>query len=106
MSQLPQTRLPPATEQTGDRQTNAIQATLRRAQMALNARGAMPVTTAAITFAAGQSITIDHKLGRTPIEWSVSDVITGYGSFRRTQWSTINITIQSQNACTAVFKFA
>jgi len=93
-------------EVTGDRQTQAIQSQTRRINVGLSNRGSAPVVTGELTFTAGEVKVIDHRLGRQPTEWVVTDVVTGYGSFRRTAWDASTITIQSQNACTARFRVA
>ena len=100
------TALPDGREVTGDRQLEAIQSRIRRIETTVNARGAEPVTTDAVTFTAGGSVVINHKLARVPLEWSVSDVVDGYGSFQRITWTAATITIQSANACTARFRVA
>lgn len=100
------TALADGREVTGDRQLDAIQTRLRRVEASVNARGAEPVTTDPVTFTAGGSQVIDHKLGRFPLEWSVSDVVDGYGGFQRITWTATTITIQSVFACTARFKVA
>lgn len=89
---------------TGDLSTQAIQAAADQTRRAVNARGTTPVVTAPVAFTAGEVKVINHGLGRQPSEWSVADVITGYGAFRRTAWDAKTITIQSANACTARFK--
>jgi len=101
---IPVTKLPPAVEHTGDRQTQTMQVIQRRTQDAVNARGAPPNLLNPVTFTAAQQIRIPHKLARTPIEWDVVDVIGGYGVFQRISWDASFITIQSQNACTATFR--
>lgn len=93
-------------EQTQDPQTMAIQEVLRQAQIAVNGRGNPPQSSDAVTFTAGQILEIAHLLGRQPVEWSVVDVTGGYGSFQRISWDDRFIVIQSQNACTANFKFS
>lgn len=98
-------QLASTTEQTGDRQTLAMQRVMRDAQRAINSRGPSPVSPAAVTFTAGQQVSINHGLGRVPLEWAVSDVTGGYGVFQRISWDDKVVTIQSQNACTARFKF-
>ena len=103
---VPVTRLPPAIEQTQDRQTLAMQATQQKTAKAVNNRGAPPNVLAPVTFTAGQVIKILHKLQRQPTEWSVLDVSGGYGAFQRTAWDAASITIQSQNACTIVLRVA
>lgn len=103
---VPVTRIATATEQTDDRQTMVIQAAADRVRQVLNNRGAPPNTSGAITFTAGLVQRIEHKLQRQPVEWSVVDVTIGYSSFRRTAWDAISISIQSENACTAVFRFS
>lgn len=99
-------RVPFVPEVTGDRQTQNIQAQGNRVRVGLNARGPEPVTTDDLTFTAGEVKTIDHKLGRLPIEWVVVDCVTGYASFRRIGATIKTITLQSQNACTARFRVA
>lgn len=101
---VPVTRLPQAIEQVDDRQQLAIQATQRRTQVALNARGAAPNILGPFTFTIGQAIKIQHKLGRQPTEWTVTDVAGGYGVFQRTAWDASTITIQSSNACTIMLR--
>lgn len=103
---LPRTQLASSIEQIDDRQLLATQSTQRKTQDALNDRGAPPLTMAPVTFTAGQVQQISHRLGRQPAEWSVLDVTVGYGAFRRTAWTPLTISIQSQNACTAVFRVA
>jgi hypothetical protein len=103
---MPVERIAFTTEQTDDRQTLSMQATSRRVADAVNAHGAAPLITDELTFTAGEVKTINHGLGRQPTEWGATDVVTGYGSFRRTGWNTKTITIQSENACTARFKVA
>lgn len=99
-------RIPFVREHTGDRQTQAMQAATDRIRVGVNARGGTPVTTPDLTFTAGETKVIDHRLGRQPTEWSAADVTAGYGSFQRTAWDSKTITIQSQNACTARFRVA
>ena len=99
-------RIPFIAEVTGDRQTQAMQAQTKRVLVGLTARGSAPVMTPELAFTAGEVKVIDHRLGRQPTEWSVTDVTVGYGSFRRTAWDARTVTIQSQNACTARFRVA
>lgn len=106
MANLPVTRGAPTGEYLQDRPQDAVQTKLDVVQQALNDRGPPPTTLGPFTFTAGQIIVIDHRLRRQPVEWSPIDVITGYGSFRRTAWSTLSISIQAQNACTATFRVA
>lgn len=83
--------------------------TVRRATVTDAATGA---PTSLITFTAGQSIQLFHGLplarGLTPSSvpsgWRCVDVVTGYGSFKRTDWDETTISITSENACTAVFE--
>lgn len=103
-TQPPTTRSAPNVEQTADRQTLAIQATLRKLQQAVDNTGAPPTVLDPVAFTAGLVKTIAHKLARVPESWVVVDVTGGYGAFLRVSWDSRNITIQSQNACTAVFK--
>jgi len=106
VSPLPVTQVPPATEQTADRASGAIQVTLRQLQERVNAMGAPSIIVGPFTFTAGQMITIDHKLLRQPTEWLAVDIFGGYGSFQRISWSTTSIKIQSQNACMVKFRIA
>lgn len=106
VSILPVTRGAPPGEYLADRPQDAVQAKLAAVQTTLDNRGPPPVTVGPITFTAGQSVTINHKLQRQPVEWCAIDVVTGYGSFRRTAWDRLSVTIQSQNACTAYFRIA
>ena len=100
------TQLPPQIEQTNDRQTLRMQTIQRKTQKVLNARGGPPVVLGPLTFTAGQTQTILHKLGYQPVEWAVIDVTGGYGVFQRTKWDVNGITIQSQNACTIMLRVA
>lgn len=59
--------------------------------------------TVTATFTAGQTKALDHKLGRQPIGWIATDVVTGDGAFRRTAWDTRTISLRAANACTATF---
>lgn len=103
---VPQTRLAASIEETGDQQLNSVQATQRKTAVAVNLLGATPNILDPITFTAGQSVRIKHKLGRLPTEWHVNDVTSGYGSFLRISWDDVYINIQSLNACTARFRVA
>ncbi len=99
-------RIPFAIEQTGDRQTMAMQQAAKRVAVGLDRRGAPPLVTGVFTFTAGASVVINHGLGRVPTEWAVTDVVDGYPSFKRTSWDARTIVLQSLNACSARFRVA
>lgn len=99
-------RTPYITQITGDRQTQDMQVQAKRIAVGLDRRGAAPLITDELTFTAGEVKTIDHGLGRQPREFQCVDVTGGYGSFRRTGWTSRTITIQSENTCVARFRVA
>lgn len=103
---VPTTQLANATEQTGDSVLNSIQSTQQRTAAAVNSRGAPPNVLEPVTFTAGGQVKMSHKLQRLPTEWDAIDVTGGYGKFQRVSWDDVYITIQSEDACTAVFRVA
>jgi hypothetical protein len=59
-----------------------------------------------VTFGAGESVSIAHKLGHVPKRWTVEDVSGGLGMFYRESWDDRFIVIVSMNACTALIRCA
>jgi len=102
----------PAARQIAQLQRNAHDATrrLNRSPVAYgqyvgDADASKHIVAAAFT--AGQVRTFQHGLslatGATPRGFDVKDCTGGYPSFKRTAWDEKTITIQSQNACSALF---
>lgn len=104
------TRLPPIDIYTDHR----IGESVRSGVNAITHRGNQDpwngsTVTSAITFTAGQAKDVVHGLnldaGQTPARWAVEDVTGGYSSFQRLGWNNKIATMQSENACTVVFRF-
>jgi hypothetical protein len=103
---LVRTQLAPSIQQTGERQSLAVQETLRQAQNAINNQGAPGVTLDPVSFTAFATHAIKHKLGRVPSSWVVVDVTNGFGSFQRISWDDSIIEIQCDVSCVATFRVA
>lgn len=92
-----------------DRRLVSVQEPVRQAAGLLNAVPFMNGYSVTQTFTAGQTVAIQHKLGRKPVGWFVTDVINGDGTFRRATTAATSgfdqytISIRSANACTATF---
>lgn len=116
-------RVSSSSEFHGDRGLDAAQRAAGEVARAVNRSGAGTVRratvldsagnpTTQITFTAGQTVMMVHGLPLTrglspsavPSGWRCVDVVTGYGSFKRSAWDDATLSITSENACTAVFE--
>ena len=100
------TQIPATREETDNLQLGSIQRAARRIAVAVNQLGGPPVMLGPVTFTAGQKRTFEHKLQRPPVECVATDVRVGYGAFFIVDMNETQITLQSQNACTATFRIA
>lgn len=88
-------RLPPKVQST-DREINALQSaigdTLREVsyhdQLTGQSIQSLSVTTAGVV--------VSHSLGRTPIGWSLTDLLD-HGTVKRTAWDSKTITLASSS---------
>lgn len=95
-------------QQTGDRQVNQLQSDMRNLSLSVTSQPwANGTETDDTVFTVGQTLVLNHGLGRAPLGFFVIDCSGGYGAFYRTaQTGTLDnntIQLRSQNACTARF---
>lgn len=103
---IPVTTLSSSIEQTDDQQSISIQATQQRTATAVNNRGAPPNILGPISMPASTAVKINHKLGRIPTEWYVTDVTGNYGVFFRMAWDASTITLRANNTCVIMLRVA
>lgn len=95
-------------EQTTDRQVNTLQQNARALTMAVTSLPwANGTVSGPVTFTAGQTLTLDHGLGRAVRGYLVIDCYDGYATFKRVPQTPLldskTVQLQSENACTATF---
>ncbi|WP_394825029.1 hypothetical protein [Pendulispora albinea] len=113
---IPKTRLPAKSEHFDDRPLDSLQGATNEARQVANQAPITSTIVGPITFTSGgQSIRLEHKLQRQPVEWTAIDTTRppnslgtydGFGAFRRVAWDSLTITIASYFSCTATFRVA
>lgn len=104
---LPRTQQAPVIRQSPDRILNDAQRDSNVIRRSVNAvPDVNSAKMAAVTFAAGGTQRIQHRLGRVPTEFRAVWITGGYGAFFIVSADNAFVVMQSQNVCTATFRFS
>lgn len=95
-------------EHTGDRATDSIQRARNDIAGVLNnAAFLRGVSTGPVALSTSGNTTINHKLGRQPVGWLMTDItaLTGSATLYRVSWdaTSITFTMVGVGSCTATF---